>query len=549
MRSFSHSGKAGDVIYSLPAVRALGGGALVLRPSGRIGFSEESARALETLLLTQPYVESLSVDSNAHADIDLDAFRAFAPLGLNLADCHLLALGLPTAERERPWLRVPSPTPDEDRPVLVARTERHRGVPEFWDAVWPLIRDKARFLGSRDEHAAFEAEVGEVPWVATPDLLDAARVISGCDLFVGNQSALLAIAEGLKATCIQEVCLHSPNCRYQRSGMLTVRTASDLARVPAFVSAALHTTWRRDPTLPPEPVIDRATAGLLGPASLAGTSVVVLTFNSMATLGACVRSVQESLGPADELILVDNGSTDGTQRHLPSLASKDQRTRVLLLAENTGYSAGCNTGMKISRGSTIALLNPDTEVRAGWLEALRARLSDPQVGAVGPVSDKVSGDQYVGHHLPADQQRGLNVDQLAWSVSQHHKGESLETKLLIGFCLVLRRETLNQVGLLDENLFLGADDLEISWRLRSHGLRLLVARDVFVHHEHRASFNTLPSQQTQRWLAESDEALRGKICDAYGSKPPDSQVLWGSDIFSHALPGPPRQASSRQPLF
>jgi O-antigen biosynthesis protein len=100
---------------------------------------------------------------------------------------------------------------------------------------------------------------------------------------------------------------------------------------------------------------------------------------------------------------------------------------------------------------------------------------------------------------------------------------------------MLRRETLNRMGLLSERLFLGGEDLELSWRLRTQGLSLVVARDVFVHHDHGVSFRSLPDDHKEALLARSNDALRLILEQAYGDRVPSSAELWGSDIFAHVI--------------
>jgi len=281
------------------------------------------------------------------------------------------------------------------------------------------------------------------------------------------------------------------------------------------------------PRIPP--FREASTHHALGPAARRGTSIVVVTYNSSRTLRHCLRSALSTLGQADELIVVDNGSSDGTISELQSCSSR-HNLRVILNGENLGFSMASNTGMKASSGEWIVLLNPDTVVRPGWIETLRALLQDPTVGAVGPVTDNVAGDQYIEKHLEPTDGKWLTSDQLAARVKELHSGESMETKLLIGFCLMFRRETLNEFGLLDESLFLGGEDLEFSLRLRSQGLKLLVARDVFVHHTGGASFATVSSEMTQTLLAESTAKLREKLRRIFGYEP-SSEDLWGIPIL------------------
>jgi O-antigen biosynthesis protein len=147
------------------------------------------------------------------------------------------------------------------------------------------------------------------------------------------------------------------------------------------------------------------------------------------------------------------------------------------------------------------------------------------VGAVGPLSDNIGGDQLVSLYI---QESSLHERQ-DW-VTETYTGKYLETKLLIGLCVMFRREVLDKVGLLDEELFLGNDDLEMSWRLQTHSLKLVIAKDVFVHHINHVSFHSLPRAQTDKWLEESGLALQRKLKAYYGEEVPSEAELRGVDV-------------------
>jgi len=86
--------------------------------------------------------------------------------------------------------------------------------------VWSKYKDQAVFVGTPEEHKVFCATCGVIPFYPTLNLAEAARVISGCDLFIGNQSAPHAIAEGLKKRIILEVWPAGANCLIFREGVI-----------------------------------------------------------------------------------------------------------------------------------------------------------------------------------------------------------------------------------------------------------------------------------------------------------------------------------------
>jgi len=271
----------------------------------------------------------------------------------------------------------------------------------------------------------------------------------------------------------------------------------------------------------PEPFVDTRTAGLLGPARSPGSSVVIVTYNNEGCIGDCLHSVLMTLGEGEEVIVVDNASEDGTVREVRSFQQRTRRLHLLESDTNLGYAAGANVGLKASAGKWLVLLNPDTAVWPRWLEKMRRAFSE-EVGAVAPMSDNVGGRQLIGEVLEVGRPLGEIQDVL----TERFAGTTEETKLLFGVCLMLPRSLLDRIGLLDEDLFLGNDDLELSWRIRTHGLKLVIVRDVFVHHLNHVSFNSMPSSSVHDLISQSSSALDAKL-NAYYGRTPTSEEIWG----------------------
>jgi GT2 family glycosyltransferase/tetratricopeptide (TPR) repeat protein len=255
-------------------------------------------------------------------------------------------------------------------------------------------------------------------------------------------------------------------------------------------------------------------------------SIVVVAYNSAADLPDCLDSIARCTRTPHEVIVVDNASTDGTRALL-----RERRGIALIESDsNAGYSRAANLGIARARGEAVVLLNPDTAVTPGWDDRMLAH-AKPGVGAVGPLSNYVAGLQKFEAHvsLPAGQ---LGIDELARILAARNAGRGVETKLLIGFCLLIAREALDRAGAMDEDLFLGNDDLEYSHRLRRAGLRLVIATDAFVYHKGQRSFASEPSEKTNRLVEESTNRLQEKLEGIYGiGRVPSSQELWGISWF------------------
>ena len=225
MASFRHSGKLGDIVYSLPCVRLLGQGRYYIRLGDPL--TESEANVILPLLRAQSYIEEATIWANQEFEHDLDRFRKLHPMWTNLADCHLFALGLASFPRNRKWLEAPDPL-NPPQPVAISRSDSFRGAPGFWEEVYSLVAERAFFVGTRKEHADFESLLGPIEYVRTRDLLELARLLAGANLFIGNQSCPYAIAEGLKIPCIQEVYHFTPNCIFDRPNAVHVWEASEV---------------------------------------------------------------------------------------------------------------------------------------------------------------------------------------------------------------------------------------------------------------------------------------------------------------------------------
>jgi hypothetical protein len=226
---FFHSGDLGDVIYSLPVIKAMGGGRLFLHDEPGVEtmhrMSVERVKLIGPLLVKQPYIQGVAPlfpSGNTHV-VNLNLFRQAGLDFVNiwLPEVQALTWGLsPDIAKER-WLHVNVHPNRYVSPVIFSRSQRYRNTEFKWPSVIAKYGKYAVFIGTPEEHAAFNTEYGcSIDYYHTPTLLDAAEIIASCDLFVGNQSAPLAIAEGLKKRIICEVCPRCPNCISPRPDFL-----------------------------------------------------------------------------------------------------------------------------------------------------------------------------------------------------------------------------------------------------------------------------------------------------------------------------------------
>lgn len=209
---FRHSGDAGDCVHSLGLMKeAPGEHSLFLVDRQCTKPMTSRAGTFMPLFLSQPYIKECRC-SEEHVDVDFSEFRTFH----DATDTLLAAqrnyanrrykLGLKT-RGEEPWLLDIKPNPKMEGKVIMARSPRYNNAFFPWKEIVDHYGDRLQFVGLPAEHATFCRLYGAVPYLPTPDFLILAQNIAGADLFIGNQSAPLSVAEGLKHRRIVEVCL------------------------------------------------------------------------------------------------------------------------------------------------------------------------------------------------------------------------------------------------------------------------------------------------------------------------------------------------------
>lgn len=212
------------------------------------------------------------------------------------------------------------------------------------------------------------------------------------------------------------------------------------------------------------------------------TSIIILCFNQIAYTRQCLQSIEKYTSVPHELILVDNGSTDGTRAFLEEYARGHIACTLILNKDNRGYAGGNNQGITAAKGEYVLLLNNDVIVTQGWLKRLIAHIeSDADIGMAGPVSNSVSGPQQIEHVTYGENL--IKMQQFAQDYSKINAGRIRNVLRLVGFCLLIKRNVLNIIGGLDEAYITGNfEDDDLCLRSLIAGYKNIFAHDVFIHH-------------------------------------------------------------------
>ena len=210
-------------------------------------------------------------------------------------------------------------------------------------------------------------------------------------------------------------------------------------------------------------------------------AVVVLNWNGWKDTVACVESLQNLDYGNFQVLVVDNGSTDGSADHLRTALPAIE---LLQTGANLGFGGGCNVGIRhaLAQGAEyVWLINSDATVDRGALSALvRVADQNPALGSVGSVlfeADDVTRVQLWG---------GGRVN--LWLGRSTHCLAPGPIDFVSGASVLLRRAALEQVGLFDEaSFFMYWEDTDLAFRLRNAGWQLAVAGDSKVWHKQSAS--------------------------------------------------------------
>ncbi|MCX8052609.1 MAG: glycosyltransferase, partial [Armatimonadetes bacterium] len=212
-------------------------------------------------------------------------------------------------------------------------------------------------------------------------------------------------------------------------------------------------------------------------------SIIVLVRNQLDYTRRCLESIDRHTPEPHEVIVVDNGSSDGTVKFLETWSSKGSGRKVIRNDKNLGFAKGNNLGISTATGEYVLLLNNDVVVTPGWIERMLACAArDSAIGVVGPVSNAVSGPQYVDQPLyETESLQGL--DEFAEEWAAKHARQTVRVWRVVGFCMLIRRSVIDKIGGLDECYRLGNfEDDDFCIRATLAGFKIVIARDCFVHH-------------------------------------------------------------------
>jgi glycosyltransferase involved in cell wall biosynthesis len=206
-------------------------------------------------------------------------------------------------------------------------------------------------------------------------------------------------------------------------------------------------------------------------------TIIICNLNRVECLRRCISSIRESTHKDYEIIVVDNGSSDGAIEYIECQGD----IKLIKNRTNLGAINARNQGLQIARGKDYLFLDNDVILPSNFIEVSKEHMkSNPKIGILGPVSNCVSGEQFDSNfeekhfnHLPEYSKKTFELNQ----------GNIKLTARLILFCMFVRGEVVSRIGGFDtlfENW--GFEDDDYSLRALGEGFELGIAKDLFVYH-------------------------------------------------------------------
>lgn len=222
------------------------------------------------------------------------------------------------------------------------------------------------------------------------------------------------------------------------------------------------------------------------------STVVIVNWNTKELLKACLRSIyQESAKTVQEVIVVDNDSTDGSQA---LVRQEFSQARLIENEDNRGFSYACNQGIRASRSEYVIILNSDTLVSSGSIDSMTDFMDkNDRVGVLGPKLlnedgsvqlscrnfpsfKEATGHAFLGIFSQANPYT-RSYRQMDWD----HQ-TACEVDWVSGACMILRRKALDEIGLFDESYFMYLEDVDLCRRMKESGWKVYFYPEAVVTH-------------------------------------------------------------------
>jgi GT2 family glycosyltransferase len=212
-------------------------------------------------------------------------------------------------------------------------------------------------------------------------------------------------------------------------------------------------------------------------------SVVILNYNGEKYLKRCLNSVFSAEYPNFEVIIVDNASTDSSLALILALPKDKSSLAVIRNSRNLGFAEGNNIGIAATKGKYVVLLNNDTEVTPDWLNMLVCELErDSSIGAAQSKLLQIGNKTLIDSLGDFIDYFGVTFQRGYGDCDDTQNKSIIEIFSARGAAMIIRKSVIKQIGVLDSLFFLRCEDIDLSWRIRLKGYRIILVPSSVVYH-------------------------------------------------------------------
>jgi len=258
-------------------------------------------------------------------------------------------------------------------------------------------------------------------------------------------------------------------------------------------------------------------------------SIIIVSWNCLSYLQKCLESIlSSSVSFPLEIIIVDNGSSDGT---VEAIKLAYPQVKIIANQSNLGFPRACNQGLEASTGSFILLLNPDTELNPETLEKTVGFLENhPEIGLMGVKIKRPDGriQLHGGRAFPTLFSlicNSLGLDRAFPSLKFFsspdltfwNHSSSQEVDMVSGTFMLFSRGVYEELGGLDERLPLFFEDMEFCWRVKQSGRKIYYLAETEIVHHSGVSSTRAPSFWITSLRYEANQLMltaMGRKCEA-----------------------------------
>jgi len=264
--------------------------------------------------------------------------------------------------------------------------------------------------------------------------------------------------------------------------------------------------------------------------------IVIPVWNKKELTEKCINSILSNTDFSYRIVLIDNASEKPTREYLESISSQySDKIKLIVNKENLGNTTAGVQGMKYSDAEYVCILDNDTIVCKGWLsEMVKVAESSDKIGIVNPNCNSF------GLHKPERQ----TLEDFSKELLNKNFGKYIEIGAAVGFCYLVKRKLINEIGYWDERFSPGYfEDTEYAMRAKKYGYKSVIASGAYIYHDEHSSFK---SREKKKSFEKLFKESREKFYALYGkperilyviSRPVENLKLLNDKIYEYADKG------------